>query len=1137
LPLSLALVVLGAYVALLFVLAAWGDAHAARFDRSAKRRAVLYTLALAVYCTSWTFYGAVGEAARAGWDYLPIYLGPALVFLLGFPIIRRLVALGREHDTSSIADFLSLRYGKSAAVGALATLALLLALIPYIALQLKSAAASLDLLTDDPLGRGWGLPVAVSLAAFAMVFGQRHTDTAASHRGLVLAVGFESLVKLAAMLAVGWLAVEVWMNASPQMRLDALAQSPLTAPGVDFRFVVLTLLGAFAALCLPRQFHMMVVEVSRPSDANLSRWGFPAYLALVAILVPPIAWAGGTLLNSPNPDAYVLALPLEFDAQGLAVLVFLGGFSAAAGMVTVTALAMSTMLVNNLVGPLFLAGAQRGGLAKRFLMWRRAMVLGLVGLAYLFHLGLDEQAALAGIGLVAFAGVAQLAPALLFGLYWRKANRAGALAGMGAGIGLWVALILIPSYTGAPPPGPEGVDSFAFAAIVCLLANVIAFIGAVAFSSSGLVDELQADAFTGVRPPETAPAMGARISDLETVLVRVLGAQQAELALSNLSQAVARPLRSGDVLTSAVAGLAEARLARAVGAASARILMTRVLRGARVSPGDVVKLIDETAEQLRSSEDRLKESERSIRFYTDNLPVLLSYADRDYCLRFANKGYLDFFNLDASVIGRPLAEFMSAEEYALRRPHMEAALNGERQVFDISRRKGGGRARSWQVVYQPRTENGEVVGYFGVYQDNTARREAEEGLKRAYDMLESRVEERTAALKAESEARLQLAQDLEAARHEAEAATQSKTRFLAAASHDLLQPLSAARLYAGALEGALGESGSEGNRNLAHQIERAIDHADRLLRALLDISRLDAGGVAPRPSVFAIDELIEETAAQFRARALAKGLELRVVPSRLAVLSDRGLMTSVVQNLISNAIRYTSSGKVLVGVRRHGDQVRLQVIDTGPGIEPDRQQAIFREFHRGVVDAGEDQGLGLGLAVVDRICASLGHKLVLKSALGEGATFEVILPRAASRDRQTVAPARRRPGDLAGLSVLCVDDDPGVLQALCALLDRWGCDVRGAEDAATASAACAERPPDLVIVDYQLNDALTGPELYESLCAHWGRRPPGLLVTAERSNAAEDEARAAGLDLVRKPASPAVLRASLASLKRKIEAG
>ncbi len=1132
--LTLVLTVLAAYVAVLFAAAAWGDGRARVLDASPARRAWLYALALGVYCTSWTFYGAVGEAARNGWDYLPIYLGPALVFLIGFPVVRRMVELGRRYDTASIAEFLSARYGKSTAVGALAAGGLLLAVIPYIALQLKGAATSLGVLTGLEVGAGWAAPVAAAFAGFAILFGQRKPDSAEGHRGLVLAVALESVVKIVALAAVGALALAL-LTGGPSIGEITAAAPPLAEPGLDLRFAVITLLAALAALTLPRQFHMMVAEAREPADAEPARWIFPGYLLLVALVAPPIALAGAGALGAANPDSYVIALPLSAGSQSLALLAFLGGFSAAAGMVTVAALAMSTMLVNDIAAPLIIRGRGlqgEGGLAARMLTWRRLAVIGLVAAAYVFQLGLEPEAPLASLGLVAFAGAAQLGPALIFGLFWRRANRAGALAGLGAGLALWVILILIPSYTGWRPPAPDGVDAFALFSLISLAVNALAFITAVAFFSAGLVDQLQADAFTGKGGPAGPSAPGARIADLEAVLTRVLGDPEARAAMAELSRAVGRALKANDAPTPAVIALAEARLARSVGAASARILMTRVIAGSRVSPGDVVALIDETAEKLRTSEDRLEESERSIRFYTDNLPALLSYADRSYRLRFANRGYLEFFGLDESAIGTPLADFMSEEEYALRRAHMEAALNGERQIFDISRKTGGGRKRSWQVVYQPRIEDGEVVGFFGVYQDNTARRQAEEGLKRAYDQMERRVDERTAELRAEAEARGRLAEDLERARAEAEAATRSKTRFLAAASHDLLQPLSAARLFAGALEDALKQKDPD-EAETARRIERSIEQADRLLRALLDISRLDAGGITPSPSVFSLGELIEETAAQFTARAQAEGLTLVAMPTRLAVFSDRGLMTSVLQNLISNAVRYTETGAVLIGARRRGRDVVLQVIDTGAGVAEDKQRSIFREFDRGGRTDERDRGLGLGLAVTDRICKTLGHRLTLRSEIGRGSCFEVRLPRASSQPARR-RPARTRAGALDGVTVLCVEDEAEVRESMIALMARWGCEARGAVDRAGAEAAFDGAAPDLVVLDYQLAGGETGPDVYAALCARWNAAPPGLLVTAERGQAAADAAAQAGLELVQKPAAPAVLRASLSALRRRI---
>jgi PAS domain S-box-containing protein len=952
----------------------------------------------------------------------------------------------------------------------------------------------------------------------------------------VLAVALESVVKIAALAAVGALAlVLIFGTPVGQAPLpDIRAAAPLTQPGFDFRFLVLTLLAGLAALTLPRQFHMMVAEARDPADARASRWIFPAYLLVVAVLAPPIALAGLQTLSAANPDSYVIALPLSAGSESLALLAFIGGFSAAAGMVTVAALAMSTMLVNDIAAPLIIRGRGlegEGGLAASLLTWRRIAVVALVAAAYAFQLGLEPEAPLASLGLVAFAGAAQLGPALLFGLFWRRANRAGALSGLSVGLALWAALILIPSYTGWQPPAPQGVDPFAVFSLVSLVANALAFIIAVAFFGGGLVDQLQADAFTGKGGAAGPASSSARVADVEAVLVRVLGEDETAAAMDALAAELGRALRASDAATPALIALAEARLARSVGAASSRILMTRVIAGSRVSAGDVVALIDETAGKLRTSEDRLEESERSIRFYTDNLPALLSYADRSYRLRFANRGYLDFFGLDESAIGRPLAEFMSEDEHALRRPYMEAALNGERQIFDISR-KMAGRKRSWQVVYQPRIEDGEVVGFFGVYQDNTARRQAEEGLKRAYDQMERRVDERTAELRAESEARGRLAEDLDRARAEAEAATRSKTRFLAAASHDLLQPLSAARLFAGALEDSLkGKAGDEAET--ARRIERSIEQADRLLRALLDISRLDAGGVTPAPSVFSLGQLMEETAAPFTAKAEAKGLKLVIMPTRLAVFSDRGLMTSVLQNLISNAVRYTEGGAVLVGARRRGREVFLQVIDTGPGVPEDKRRSIFREFDRGGRKDDGDRGLGLGLAVTDRICKTLGHRLTLSSQEGRGSCFEVRLPRASAKPVAPKPPRRSRSAALDGLKVLCLEDEADVRDAMIALMTRWGCDARGAADRTGAETAFDGDAPDVVLLDYQLGGDDTGPQAYGALCKAWRRAPPAVLITAERGHEVADIAAEAGLEVLQKPAAPAVLRATLDALRRK----
>jgi len=1125
---------LALYAGLLLGAAAWADGAARRLDRSLERRALIYALGLGVYCTSWTFYGAVGEAARNGWDYLPIYLGPALLFLAGFALVRRLVRLGREHDSASIADFLAARYGKSSAVAAVATLLLLVASLPYIGLQLKSAEASLALITGAEATIGVSAVAAAAFAGFAILFGLRRADTAQGNRGLALAIAIESGVKLAAMTAVGLFAAVLLLDLDPQALQAAIAGSPLLQPGFDFRFLVLTLLAGLAALCLPRQFHMMVVEAVRSRDADRSRLVFPAYLLAVALVAPPVAIAGAALAPGVDPDAYVLGLPLAQGSRALAVFAFIGGLSAAAGMVTVAVLALSNMVVNGLIGPqLVRAGFGEAGsdLAGRLLVLRRLAAAVIVFAAWLVHIGIDRGLGLADIGLVSFAGAAQLAPSLLFGLYWRRANRAGAVAGLVAGGVAWLALILAPAFAGERPPAPGGLDSFAFYALLSLALNTAAFIGAVAFAPSGLVDRLQANAFvTGRRAEPDEGAGEGRIADLGVLLERVLGKADGADALDGFARHLGRTLKPSDPVTPALAGLAEARLARAVGASSARLLMTRVLPGARMTATEVVALLDETAGKIRFSEDVLTAT-------LEHLSQGVSVVDGDLRLAAWNTRYVELFGYPPHLVrvGRPIADLIrwNAERgecgegpveahVAKRLSHMRA---GREHAFERVRRDG----TVLEILGRPMPGGGYVTSYA----DITERKRTEDALKAAYDTLEDKVEARTAALKAESEARLALARDLEAARAEAEAVTASKTRFLAAASHDLLQPLSAARLLTSALETEL-HAAPKDIRSLIGRIDRSIANGDRLLRALLDISRLDAGGVTPSFSAFALQDLMEEAAAQFAPMAEAKGLTLKVAPTALWVRTDRGLMTSVLQNLLSNAVRYTETGGVLVGARRAAGGVRLQVVDTGPGIEPEEQARIFGEFERAGRRNEEDRGLGLGLAIVERIIRRLGQQVSLSSRPGTGSIFEVTLERATPQEQPAPRRAsRRRAASLQGLRVLAVENEPPVLEATLALLRRWGCDARGAADRAAASAAFSDAPPDFVLLDFRLDEDDTGPAVYEHLAAQWGVRPPGLIATAERGAEADDAAADSGLEILRKPVSPAALRAAIGQLARR----
>ena len=1086
------------YLALLFWIASRQDRLVRAGHRvSARRRDWIYGLSLAVYCTSWTFFGGVGSAASAGWHYLPIYLGPVLVFTFGFGLVRRILAQAKAQHSTSIADFLSARYGKSALVAALVTIFATVGSLPYMALQLQSVGASL-LALDPDLGASVTaqelvLLVAGSMALFAILFGSRRADSAGDNAGLVLTIAVESVVKLLALLAVAAFAMAI-VAGRPEIAEPSV--SPFSASQFDARFAVLTLIAGCAALCLPRQFHMSFVEARTDRASPTMRWLFPAYLALTSLVIVPIVLAGMAVLPQSTPaDMIVMALPLANGNEALALLVFIGGFAASTGMIVVASVALSTMITNDLVSPLvfrreLLGRGDRTRLATRLLMVRRLIIAALLFLAYLFYLGFGTTANLAGLGTLAFAAMAQFAPGLVLGMITRHGNKVGMVCGLLAGFTCWLVLLILPPATGMVPVFLIHPDPLVSGVLLSLGANTAAYWAGSALGRETLVDAAQAAAFVGTAAPGARPTFNTskRVADIRLLLAQFVGQKRA-------SETLGAGYRDGDPADGQIMALAERTIAGVVGTSSARMLVSSWAQGDPVPLEQVVAMFDETNRRLSFSGDLLQ-------LAIENIDQGVALVDADMNLVAWNSRYQEMFALPDALasVGTPIAELIRfnmrqgggpdeeiEHQIARRLEHMRAGLphRMEREQHD---------GRIMRIIGNPAPGGGYVTSY----SDVTADRRAEQALER-------KVAERTHQL---SEANAKL-----------EAATRSKTRFLAAASHDLIQPLNAARLFAS----ALGEEvrGREQLEALVRDLDGSITSADRLIRALLDISKLDGGGLEPKLDPVALDDIFDEIMREFAVQAETKGLALHRVRSSAWVLTDRALLASVVRNLMSNAIRYTQSGGVLLGVRRRGEEIDLVVCDTGPGIADEDIERLFGEFQRG--KTSDREGLGLGLAIVRRIAALLDLEVTTRSIQGRGSSFSVRLPVLRWGSRAQPEP-RRKASTLADARILVVDNDASALSATSALLAKWGLAVSCASGELEALQV-ASTPPDVVIMDFRLDEAERGDGVYEVLCAAWGTRPPAILLTAEAGEETEAAAARMGANRLLKPSSPAALRA------------
>lgn len=621
------------YVVALFIVAFWADKRAAAGKIGWLNSPLIYTLSLSIYCTAWTFYGAVGYAARSGMEFVTIYLGPTLVMLGWWVLLRRLVRIGRTQRITSIADLISSRYGKSNLIGVLVTILAVIGTTPYIALQLQSVTLSFDVFAETP-GQGvnqtafW---VAAGLALFTILFGTRNLDVNARHQGVVIAIAVEAVVKLVALLAVGIFVVFI-LAGGPMPMLDVIAASKIAEQTIQpERWTVLVALAAMAFICLPRMFHVMVVENYDERHLATASWAFPLYLFLMSLFVVPIAAIGLNVLpEGANPDLFVLTVPLEFDRDTLALLAFLGGFSSATSMVIVAALAVSTMVSNHIVMPIWLAQRQGGATVSgdvRYvvILSRRLTIAALLALGYFYFVYSGGSGALAAIGLIAFTGMAQVMPAMLGGIFWRGATRYGAAAGLTVGFVVWLWCSFLPSFGDASlipasvySNGPfgleflrpralfgiEGMDPLIHAVFWSLLLNSLAFCVVSLITFPTPLERLQGAAFINVfRYSEGAPGWTGGAVDAEDLLMmsqRLLGSREAQELFVAEARGQGKDGYLPDVSPAFLERL-ERELAGSVGGATAHAMLMQITGGETVSVEDLMKVADEAQQILEYS--------------------------------------------------------------------------------------------------------------------------------------------------------------------------------------------------------------------------------------------------------------------------------------------------------------------------------------------------------------------------------------------------------------------------------------------------------------------------------------------------------------------------------------------------------
>ena len=1118
-----------AYLSLLFVVAYWGQKQNKWANKS-----WVYSLSLGVSCTSWAFYGTVGQAAITGAWLAPIYIGTILCFVLAWPMLLKALYIIKQQNLTSIADFIACRYDRSPKIAATVAIVALAGTIPYIALQLRAISTSFDLLTGSfQLGISTAFVVTIVLIVFSILFGTKQIAASKQNPGLVLAIAFSSIVKLFALTAVGIFATFFLFDGFG----DLLSKQPelVSVENDNSIYLVLsqTILGMITIFILPQQFHMMMIENHHQKQLKTARWLFPLYLIAINVFVLPIAIAGQLTFpgGSINPDTFVLSLPLFYQQAWLGVVVYVGGLAAATSMVIVAAIVLSTMISTEILTPTILKfklfnSKEAPQLSGLLLNLRRISIIIILLLAFVFERSINHQSHLASIGLLSFVLLTQFAPATIGALYWRKATSTAAFTSLVIGSFIWLYTLLLPivfPQASWVVEGPLGIswliptalfgfselDLISHGVFFSLGLNLLCYVFISLFTHRTVGEKLQVELFVNKKQNQFERHLSIR--DLYSLLNRFIDKDAAN-SLISYSKELGLSTNANNIK---LIDYTRLQLSGVLGSASTRMVMKAATISQEVPLEDVASIVDEANQMFQFNRELLQSG-------VENIEQGISVIDADMRLVAWNQRYVELLDYPSGfvVAGKHIEELIrfnikrgiikgdETEQLLTRR--IEHMRKGNNHHFQRTMPNG--------IVLEIRGQPMPGGGFVSTFSDITDHIEAEEALQRVNETLEKRVIART--------------QDLLKAKAEAEAANSSKTRFLAAASHDLMQPFNALSLFTSMLKKKV-----QGDElvQLADHIDDSLNVVEALLSDLVEISRLDSGSEQTEITSFAINELLIPLKNEFTVLAEQENIQLRFVDSSFFVNSDKRMLRRILQNFLSNAVHYCNDGqkknqsKILLGVRHCNGKLRIEVWDNGPGIPEDKQQSIFEEFER-LEKNREVPGLGLGLAISERMADILGLNISLKSTVGKGTGFMIELdkvspqPSLTKKDIELVSDHKTTEG--FNIPVLLLDNDPLMLTALSSQLEDWGCQVITAKNPEMLhqQLLTSHLVPKLIVADYHLDDGKNGVDVICDLLTVKEWKIPCIICSADPSEQVRQHTSNAEFSFLRKPVKSLALK-------------